>query len=98
MVSLSRSLPSFFVCLFAAAAPAPVDLLRSLPIAFEANAGQLNSQVKFSARTADYQLFLTERAAVVNRGASTIPISLLNANRKPQIAGDDALASRSNYF
>ena len=37
----------------------------TLPLRFEANAGQWTRDVRFSARASGYQLFLTPRQAVV---------------------------------
>jgi hypothetical protein len=79
-------------------------LLQDLPIFFEPNEGQWNPQVKFSARTGDYRLFLTTRDALLSysRPGDSSPrlagFSLLNANRAPAVEGVDPLPSHSNYF
>jgi Beta-propeller repeat len=41
------------------------DAYGKLPLSFEANEGQINSQVKFLARGSGYQLFLTDTEAVL---------------------------------
>ncbi len=91
-------------------APAAVNretarkLLQDLPIYFEPNQGQLNPQVKFSARAGDYRLFLTAREALLSysRPGESSPrlagFSLLNANLSPVVDGVDPLPSRSDYF
>jgi hypothetical protein len=80
------------------------EILRGLPIMFEPNEGRWGSDVRFSARTSDYRLFLTARGArlTVNQpgseSARTVSISLLNANAAPRISGVDALPVRTSYF
>src|SRR5437899_12140812 len=69
-----------------------------LPIVFEPNEGRWDPGVKFSARTGDYRLFLTARGASLTANQRTVSISLLNANRHPEISGVDALPLRTNYF
>src|SRR5437762_2652074 len=45
----------------------------SLPLSFEANRGQVNSQAKYVARGSGYSLFLTPREAVFSlRAASSV--------------------------
>src|SRR2546426_70101 len=74
------------------------NILRQLPIVFEPNAGTWGRDVKFSARTGDYRLFLTARGATLSLPQGTVSISLLNANRKAEISGADPLGSRTSYF
>ena len=85
-----------------------------LPLSFEANAGQTDGRVKFTARGAGYGLFLTDDEAVLslqkNAGGakkgidnqlpapSVVRMSLNEANRAPQIVGEDEQAGKSNYF
>ncbi len=79
-------------------------LLRDVPIHFEPNQGQWNSNVKFSAATGNYRLFLTAREALFtyNRPGESSPrlagLTLLNANPAPAVEGAGLLPSRSNYF
>jgi hypothetical protein len=83
-----------------------------LPLAFEANRGQTDAQVKFLSRTKAYTLFLTADEAILtlpsrqpkNASAknSTAPASLRmklrHANPAAKIAGADELPGTSNYF
>src|SRR5262249_8510307 len=80
---------------------AALNLLRGLPIVFEPNQGQWNRDVKFSARTSGYRLFLTARGASLSPsqpGAPVVSIALLNANPRAEISGDGQLSSRTSYF
>ncbi len=82
----------------------------NLPLAFEANAGQTDPQVKFVARSAGYTLFLTGDQAVfalaTGRSNKTSPIpprhvvrlELAGSNPKPVVRGMDELPGKSNYF
>ena len=74
------------------------QLMRDLPVRFEPNAGQWNSQVKFFARAGDSRLLLTSREAVLSVGGHAVGLSLLHANRSAAIAGLDPLPARANYF
>src|SRR2546423_9171830 len=72
----------------------------SLPIVFEANAGRWNPQVKFSARTDNYRVFLTAGGAELSAHGSArkMSISMLNANPQVEVSGSDQLACRTSYF
>ena len=102
-----------YVCFVALlCAPAPVSLagstapeisharqlMRDLPVRFEPNLGQWNSQVKFFARAGDSRLLLTSREAVLSVGGQAVGLSLLHSNRSARIAGLDPLPARANYF
>lgn len=84
-----------------------------LPLAFEANRGQSDSQVKFLSRGAGYGLYLTpteavlalKRSAVSHQhsakqkpSSAVLRIKLLNASRKSIVSGQEQLPGRSNYF
>jgi hypothetical protein len=82
-----------------------------IPIAFEANQGQIDPQVKFLARGSGYSLFLTANESVLtlqqqsgkptdgNPPASDIlRIALVGANGNPQVFGLTQRAAISNYF
>jgi len=84
-----------------------------LPLAFEANQGQTDSQVKFLSRGAGYGLFLTPTEAVLTLkpsalsnqhsakqmpGSAVLRMKLLNANPKTIVSGQDELPGKSNYF
>src|SRR5579862_3907022 len=70
-----------------------------LPLVFEPNQGQLDSQVKFLARTQGGTLFLTEREAVlVSRGAAPVRMRLAHAGKPKAIHGLEPTGGISNYF
>jgi hypothetical protein len=84
-----------------------------LPLSFEANAGQTNSQVQYLSRGSGYALFLTSTSAVLSLQASTTPatssapanvtgvalaMNLVAANSQATVTGLDQLAGTSNYF
>jgi hypothetical protein len=78
-----------------------------LPLSFEANQGQLDSQVKFLSRGRGYSLFLTPTGAVLslrkvegNRGIDTavLRMHLVESNPEPKIAGREELPGKANYF
>jgi hypothetical protein len=79
-----------------------------LPLRFEVNAGQTDSQVKFLSQGNGYTLFLTPAEAVLglnNRRSkadaeskSLIRMKFSGANPAPQLEGADALPGKSNYL
>ncbi len=83
-----------------------------LPISFEANQGQTDARVKFTARGAGYALFLTSDEATLllsdaqpgrkpgeNRGANAVlTMRFLGANQHSAVSGLDELPGKSNYF
>jgi uncharacterized protein (TIGR03437 family) len=70
-----------------------------LPLSFEANRGQTDSQVKFLARGNGYNLFLTATEAVLsNPQSAPLRMKLVNANPASEIEGLDELPGKSNYF
>jgi hypothetical protein len=70
-----------------------------LPLNFEANHGQTDSQVKFLARGNGFNLFLTATEAVIrDPQSSVLRMKLVNANPASQIEGVDELPGKSNYF
>jgi hypothetical protein len=79
-----------------------LDTYGKLPLTFEQNQGQTDSQVKFLARGSGYTLFLTPDSAILalqrERAASVLRMKLVGANRNPATAGTDALPGKSNYF
>src|SRR5262249_17767378 len=72
--------------------------MRDLPVRFEPNLGQWNSQIKFFARANESRLLLTAREAVRSVGSHAVGLSLPGSNRPAQIAGLDPLPPRKNYF
>jgi hypothetical protein len=74
-----------------------------LPLAFEANRGQTDGQVKFLSRGPGYTLFLTPSEAVLSlrrpdEKGHALRVKLLGAEPDPQITGRDRLPGVSNYF
>ena len=79
-----------------------------LPLAFEANQGQSDPQVRFVTRGAGYNLFLTNTEAVLTLQSSAIShqpsastvlrMRLVGVNAKTEVIGQDELPGRSNYF
>src|ERR1035437_6517619 len=78
-----------------------------LPLYFEANGGQADASVKFTARGPGYRLFLTSSEATLvlqqekkasSNGGNTIQIHLKGSNPHPFLEGQDLLPGKSNYF
>jgi hypothetical protein len=92
------------LALVQAHAATPRDLAHSLPIVFEPNAGRWDPQVKFSARTDNYRVFLTARGAELSASQPsadhprTVSISMLNANPQAEVSGADELRCQTSYF
>ncbi|HET7487137.1 MAG TPA: IPT/TIG domain-containing protein [Acidimicrobiales bacterium] len=79
-----------------APAPAhPAAGLARLPVRFEANQGQADRQVRYTARAAGSTLFLTDDALVLATGQATVRMALTGAHR-PRATGH--LPGVSNYF
>jgi uncharacterized protein (TIGR03437 family) len=87
------------------ARPAKAALL-AVPLSFEANQGQTDSQVKFLSRGDGYSLFLTSNEVVFSLRTlagfkappSVFRMALLGADRKAQVSGADILPGVANYF
>jgi Domain of unknown function DUF11/Beta-propeller repeat len=80
-------------------------ILGELPLIFEPNRGQADSQVKFLARGAGYGLFLDATSAVLTmQTARSAPnqqyvrMKLVGANATAATAGTDPLPGKSNYI
>ena len=73
-----------------------------LPLSFEANHGQTDSQVNFLSRGAGYELFLTPTKAVLSlkqgNTNSVVGMRIVGANSASQAVGVDKLAGVSNDF
>ncbi len=79
-----------------------------LPFGFEANRGQVDSEVKFLSRGRGYALFLTSTEAALalgrpgrgiqNRDSLVLRMKLIGANRAPQVDGVDEQLGTTNYF
>src|SRR5262245_55027669 len=74
----------------------------TMPIVFEPNLGQADSQVQFTARTNTYNLFLTESEVVFvphrTEADDVIRLQFVNSNPHPTFEGLDPQTGRVNYF
>ncbi len=75
----------------------------ALPISFESNQGQADSQVKFLSRGGGYTLLLTEAGAHLQLNGTDgkpvgIGLKLAGANPNPLIQARDSLPGKSHYF
>ncbi len=73
-------------------------VLSRLPLHFEANQGQWNSEVRYAARSGGETLFLTAHGPVLANGSRRVDISLVHANRSAAIEPLDRLSTQTNYF
>lgn len=69
-----------------------------LPLSFEANQGQTDSQVKFLSRGPGYNLFLTLTGGVISLKDKVVKMELVGANQAPLVTGVDELEGKANYF
>src|SRR5262245_35797420 len=67
-----------------------------LPLAFEANRGQTDPQVKFLSRGQGHTLFLRSTDAVLVLSQSVVRMQALGADPRATIAGVDELPARTN--
>jgi len=88
----------------------PANIVHSygqLPLTFELNQGQTDPRVKYLSRGPGYSLFLTPNEAVLslrpsNRdehsATAVLRMTLLGANPKTEVSGQNESPGRSNYF
>jgi hypothetical protein len=73
-----------------------------IPLAFEANEGQTDEQVKFLSRGSGYSLFLKPTEAVLSLSkddrSTAIRMGLVGANSKIKMAGEEKLPGKTNYL
>ena len=97
-----RVISIFAIAACLRAAPAPPKLTENygkLPLSFEANRGQFDSQVRFAARSRGLAVFLTGREAVlVPPKAQPVRMRLIDSARPRAIEGADPLPGRVNYL
>lgn len=84
----------------APAAQTPSKAFLNVPQIFEANAGQVDEEVKFLSRGPGYTLFLTPTEAVValakgQSATTTLRMSLVGASARPRLEGLEKLSARS---
>jgi uncharacterized repeat protein (TIGR01451 family) len=106
-----REKPATFVSSRTATnSPSQQQVFANLPLIFESNQGQTDSQVKFLSRGSGYGLFLTANEAVLTLQhsapstehsagqVSVLRMALDGANADAQILGTDPLPGKSNYL
>jgi Abnormal spindle-like microcephaly-assoc'd, ASPM-SPD-2-Hydin/Beta-propeller repeat/Cep192 domain 4 len=86
----------------------PVVGYGNLPLAFESNQGQTDSQVKFLARGPGYSLFLTADGAVLSarpraareadHGGAVVRMKLLHSSEHASVAALGQVPGKTNYF
>jgi hypothetical protein len=73
-----------------------------VPLLFEQNVGQTDSQVRYLARSGRYQIYLTQNAAVLKVAGkqrdAVLRTTLRNANENARVAGVDEQAGKTNYL
>jgi len=74
---------------------APFD---RLPMRFEVNRGQAQSEVKFICRTAGYTLYLDSSEFTMSLPEALLQIRFLGAETQPRTEGLDLLPGKTNYF
>lgn len=79
-----------------------VETFDQLPLSFEANNGQLDSQVRFVARADGFSAFLTEDGVTMAIGRGVAPSALLmtfaGGNTDPEVVPGTAMPGIANYF
>ena len=79
--------------------PAAIKDIRHLPVYFEPNRGQVDSAVKFVARTPGHTVFLTASGAVLStKGHAPIRMQFYEASKRGKAEGVDRVPAVSNYF
>lgn len=84
------------------------EMFHNLPLGFEANMGQLDSDIKFISRARSFDLFLTSEGATITlkaegrqtscRRSSTLRMKVLRPCSQMQMAGEGETAAKANYF
>ncbi len=73
-----------------------------LPLLFEQNAGQVNAQAQYLARSGKYQVYLAHNAAILRVAGkeqdAVLRISPVNASQASKVVGLDQQAARTNYL
>ena len=79
--------------------PAAIRDIRHMPVYFEPNHGQVDSAVRFVARTPGHTVFLTGTGAVLTtKGHAPIRLQFHGASRRGAAEGVDRVPAVSNYF
>ena len=73
--------------------------LMNLPLTFEVNRGQTDSQAKYLGRAKHYVIFMTPDGTTLRiNSQAVLRMKLQNANTSAKIQGEDLKASYSNYY
>ncbi|MBV9503371.1 MAG: SBBP repeat-containing protein [Acidobacteriia bacterium] len=108
VIRLSLLRFSLFVLMCAAtgfAAPGPdaaaaraKAVFAAIPLHFEENRGQWNSETRFAARSGGKTLLLTNRGAVLASPSRRVDVTLVGGNTNAPIEPLDRLPARTDYF
>jgi len=71
---------------------------RSLPLYFEANEGQVATEVELLSRSKAHTLFLTHDAAVLSLRDSWVRMRFVGANQEPEVSGLEPLPRKTHYL
>src|SRR5580658_6927705 len=80
------------------------SLAPRVPLLFEQNVGQTDPQVRYLARSGQYQIYLTQSAAVLKvagkskKSDAVLRTTLRNANQNALIAGVEEQTGKTNYL
>jgi beta-propeller repeat-containing protein len=74
------------------------ELLSHLPLYFEANQGQVASEVRYLSRSPEHTLFLTDSQAVLKVGSGVLTMRLQEGNSTPAVQAVDKRKSFGSYF
>ena len=100
VATVAAFLPAGSAAAIRAPRPAPARAQQALPLVFEANRGQADSQVKYLARTAAYSLYLahSEMLLALPLGRQALRLRFLGASPAATVEGIDPLPGHSHYF
>src|SRR6185369_7532112 len=78
------------------------EVYGKLPLSFECNSGQSDSQVKYLARASGYNLFLSPAETLFGfksgTRSSSLQMQFAGANEQARLVGEQMLSTKSNYF
>ena len=80
-------------------APQAQAAMARLPLHFEANQGQWNPAVRYTAHAQQYTVLLTETGPALSfRGGRRVDFTLDGSNHSPEIEGLEKTTVPTNYF
>jgi hypothetical protein len=74
------------------------SVMAKVPLRFEQNQGQFGKDVRYTARSGGYDLFLTDSGASFQMGTRRVTLRLVHANATPRIEALDKLVTKTNYM